>query len=165
MIFIRRVALIIYNRLDTTKQVLSSIRRAAPKKLYLISDAAKTGDTINEKKVEEVRRYVEEHIDWDCQVYKNYAGENLGCKMRPLTGIDWVFEQEEKAIILEDDILPDDSFYRFCQEMLEYYEEDERIMIIGGYKRDVGYQAKHDYMFSYHCSTWDVSNLEKSMEM
>ena len=116
------VAFIIFNRPDTTKRVFEAIREAKPEKLYLISDAPREGREDDEAKVAETRAYVEEHIDWECQVKKNYATENMGCKMRVSSGITWVLEQEEDTIILEDDVLPNQDFFRYCQEMLEKYK-------------------------------------------
>ena len=59
-----------------------------------------------------MREYLEEHIDWECQVYKNFAEKNMGCGKRMSSGISWAFEQEEKLIILEDDCLADFSFFK-----------------------------------------------------
>jgi hypothetical protein len=81
------VAFIIFNRPDTTKEVFEKIREAKPKKLYLISDAPREGREDDVEKVNETRGYVESHIDWDCELHKNYAESNMGCKNRVYTGI------------------------------------------------------------------------------
>ena len=77
-------------------------------------------------------RAVIERVDWECNVFKDYSDVNLGCGRRPATGISWVFEHVEEAIILEDDCVPDPSFFRFCEGLLARYRRDERVMMISG---------------------------------
>ncbi len=148
------MAFIIFNRLDTTKKVFAKIREARPPKLYLISDAARKERKGENEKVNQVRKYVEENIDWNCQIYKNYANSNMGCRDRIVSGLNWCFESEEKLIILEDDCLPSTSFFRYCEELLEYYKEDERVMHIGGYNNMENYKVDGDYFFSSRPCGW-----------
>jgi len=77
-------------------------------------------------------RAVIEQVDWPCTIEKNYSEVNLGCKGRVRTGLDWVFERVEAAIILEDDCLPHPTFFPFCDEMLERYKNDTRVMSVAG---------------------------------
>ncbi len=94
-------------------------------------------------------RAIVEQVDWPCEVLRNYAEKNMGCGKRPATGISWVFEQVEEAIILEDDCLPDPTFFRYCQELLERYRYDERIMTISGCRyQSGGYHPGYSYYFS-----------------
>ena len=148
------VAFIIFNRPDTTKRVFERIRQAQPEKLYIISDAPREGREDDVEKVAETRGYVESHIDWDCEVHKNYAESNMGCKMRVSSGITWVFENEKKAIILEDDVLPTEDFFIYCQNMLEYYENNRRVMMISGSNFMTDVPMKGDYTFSCYPSVW-----------
>ena len=121
-----------FNRLDNVMQVFPKIREARPPRLYLVSDCAREHIVGEKEKVDCVRNYIESHIDWDCEVYKNYAETNMGCGKRISSGISWAFESEESAIILEDDCVPDITFFRYCQEMLEYYKDNDEIMMISG---------------------------------
>ena len=125
------VAFIIFNRPDTTEQVFQRIREAKPKKLLVIADGPRENRIGEDEKCAKTRAIIDQ-VDWDCEVLKNYSSINLGCGKRPATGITWVFEQVEEAIILEDDCLPHPTFFRFCQEMLQRYATDERIMHISG---------------------------------
>ena len=77
-------------------------------------------------------RAVTETVDWPCEVHRNYASENLGCGVRPATGLSWVFEHVEDCIILEDDCIPDATFFSFCQEMLVRYRDDEGVASVSG---------------------------------
>lgn len=123
------VAFFIFKRADTASRVFQEIRKARPPKLLIVADGPR-----NEAEAEKCRltRQVVEAVDWECEVLRNYSEANLGCNVRMVSGLDWVFSQVEEAIILEDDCLPDPSFFRFCQELLERFRNDERIMMISG---------------------------------
>ena len=149
------VALIIFNRPDKTAKVFEAIRQAKPQKLLVIADGPRQ-DRPSEAELCTQTRSVVEGVDWDCEVIKNYSDINLGTKNRiAKTGLPWVFEMVEEAIILEDDCLPHPTFFRFCQELLEKYRDDERIMSICGsnvlleWKSDI-----QDYHFSNSFSAW-----------
>lgn len=122
-----------FNRLECTKKTFERIREIKPTRLYLLSDGARENVSGEIEKVNAVRTYLEEHIDWKCQVYKNYSEKNMGCGKRMSSGISWAFDQEERLIILEDDCLADMSFFTYCQELLDLYEENENVKLIGGY--------------------------------
>lgn len=158
------VAFFVYNRLDTTQVVFERIREVKPKKLYLVCDAARSYKEGDAEKVAAVREFLDTHVDWECEVHKNYAEENMGCKMRMSSGISWVFENEEQAIIIEDDVLLDISFFRFCQEMLEHYKDDERVMMVGAHKRLEDFNTPHDYMFSADNYIWGWGAWRRTWE-
>ena len=148
------VALIFFNRPDTTKEVLDAVRVAAPKKMYLISDAPRAGREDDEEKVAACRKLVEEAIDWPCEVKKNYAESNMGCRERVATGISWVLSQEEETIILEDDVVPAPAFFAYCEEMLKMYKDNERVMMVSGTNLLKNYQMQKPYTFSCFSSIW-----------
>lgn len=150
------VALIIFNRVDTTARVFESIRQARPPKLFVIADGPRPDKIDDVQKCADTRAIID-RVDWECEVITNYSEINLGCKYRPASGIDWVFEQVEEAIILEDDCLPDPTFFTFCDELLEKYRFDTRIMAITGSNFQFGHQRTNDsYYFSRfpHCWGW-----------
>jgi hypothetical protein len=124
------IAFIVYKRPDTTRRVFETIRQARPPRLYLIADGPKTPDL--ESKCREVRQIVENGIDWDCELRPVYSDKNLGLARRVQTGLDEVFSREKAAIILEDDTLPNDSFFRFCEELLLRYANDNQVAHISG---------------------------------
>ncbi|MBD5531529.1 MAG: glycosyltransferase family 2 protein [Lachnospiraceae bacterium] len=159
------VAFFTFNRLSTTKQVFEAIRQARPRKLYLVSDGARARVAGEKEKVDEVRAYLESHIDWECEVHKNYAEQNMGCGRRVSSGISWVFDQEEEAIILEDDCLPDPTFFTYCQEMLAYYRDDERIMVIGGSNPAAYYETEQDYLFTKVPFIWGWASWRRAWKL
>lgn len=150
------VALLIFNRPMETMQVFEEIRRARPTALFIIADGPRPGHPDDRQKCDAARAVVET-IDWPCDVRRNYAETNLGCGRRPATGITWVFDQVEEAIILEDDCVPHQTFFRYCQELLERYRHDERIMAISGDNFQFGRsRTRCSYYFSMfpHCTGW-----------
>ena len=155
-----------FNRLDTTKRVFEKIKEASPPKLYLISDCARISKPGEDDKVAAVRAYIEASVDWPCEIRKNYAQENMGCGRRISSGLSWVFEQEEQAIILEDDCVPDPTFFRYCQEMLEYYKDDDRIMMISGNNPMSGcYRVKGEYFFSKVPFVWGWATWKRAWDL
>jgi hypothetical protein len=117
-------------------------------------------------------------IDWDCEVKTLFREKNLGCRVAVSSAIDWFFENEEEGIILEDDCLPHPDFFRFCQELLDYYRDDERVMHIGGSNFQLGKKrAEASYYYSSYAHIWgwaswrrawqyydvDLNNLDKQV--
>jgi hypothetical protein len=150
------VVFLIFNRTDTTEKVFETIRQVKPPKLLVVADGPRQ-DKVGEAEKCTAARAIIDRVDWECEVLTNYSEVNLGCKIRVSTGINWVFEQVEEAIILEDDCLPHPSFFRFCEELLEYYRHDTRIMAICGNNYIFGGSHTTDsYYFSrdFHCWGW-----------
>lgn len=141
------VALIFFIRPLLLKKVFETIRQARPRRLFLIQDGPRPGRADDEKNILACRAVVEK-IDWECEVSRNYADRNLGCGMRPYTGITWVFEQVDQAIILEDDCVPSLSFFTFCGELLEYYRNDKRIGMISGLNHFEKWDCENSYFFA-----------------
>jgi hypothetical protein len=150
------VAFLIFNRPDTTARVFEAIRQAEPPKLLVVADGPRADHPEDVERCAAARAIIE-RVDWDCEVLKNFAETNMGCKQRVSSGLDWVFETVEEAIVLEDDCLPHPSFFRFCEELLERYRDDERIMAISGDNFQFGRQrTEYSYYFSRypHCWGW-----------
>lgn len=146
------VVMTVFNRPENTTKVLEEVRKVKPSRLYIVADGPRKG---NDKDVERIAqtRAVFETIDWDCEVVKLFSDVNMGCKNRSASGYTEVFKNEETAIILEDDCVPCVEFFRFCDEMLERYKDDERIMLISGTnvaQKKYGGFRRGDY--SYHFS-------------
>ncbi|HEY8900389.1 MAG TPA: hypothetical protein VIM61_08250 [Chthoniobacterales bacterium] len=149
------VVLIIFNRPTLTRCVFERVRAARPPKLLIVSDGARATHPGEPSLVEECRSIVEKGVDWPCEVLTNYAGSNMGCMDRIRSGIDWAFGLVEEAVILEDDCLADPSFFEFCDDMLERYRDDERVMNIGGTNFIAPYhRPRTSYWFSRHPWTW-----------
>ena len=122
------VALIVYKRVDLTKKVFAAIREVRPAELYIISDGPKGRDDADAVRC--VREYLDSHIDWPCNIHRDYAEKNLGPRYRMPSGMKWVFENVDRAVFIEDDIEAGPDFFWFCREMLERYKDDQRVMMI-----------------------------------
>jgi hypothetical protein len=147
------VAIIIFNRPDITERVVAEIARARPQKLLVIADGPRPEQAGEAEKCAAARAIVD-RVDWECDVLKNYSDVNLGVGHRPATGIRWVFEKVEEAIILEDDCLAHRTFFPYCDELLEKYRDDERVMHISG---DNWYFNQKQTAFSYFYSCYCYS--------
>ncbi len=110
------VAFFIFNRPDLTEIVFNSIAEAKPKKLFVVADGPR--NETESMKCSQTRDVIE-RVDWDCEVIKRYSDINLGCGKNISSGITWVFDKADKAIIIEDDTLPSPTFYRFCDILAE----------------------------------------------
>jgi len=149
------VLFLVFNRLDTTKQVFSEIREAKPPRFYIASDGARTSREGEDIVVQSIRDYLKNNIDWECEVKTLFRDKNLGCKHAVSEAITWFFENEEMGIILEDDCLPDATFFYFCQELLERYRDDQRIGMISGDNFQFGNRRNDDsYYFSKYVHIW-----------
>jgi hypothetical protein len=156
------ILFIIFNRRDVTGTVFNAIREIKPSKLYIVADGPRT-DKIGEKERCEETRKIVDSIDWKCEVFKNYSDINLGCKKRVSSGIDWFFENVEQGIILEDDCLPNKSFFRFCEEMLEKYKDEEKIGMISGDNFQFGkVKNEYSYYFSRYSHIWGWASWRRA---
>lgn len=148
------VVLFIFNRPDVTRQVFEAIAKARPSVLYIFADGPRTA---TEKQLTDATRQIVAEVAWPCIVFRDYSQHNMGCDPSIRRGLNQVFSKEETAIILEDDCLPDQSFFIYCEELLERYKNAQEIMHISGsnfqgdIKRDLS-----DYYFSKipHCWGW-----------
>jgi len=149
------VLFLTFNRLDTTKKVFEVIKQVKPPKLYLASDGARVNKSGEKEVVESVRNFLLNNIDWQCEVKTLFREHNLGCGKAVSSAINWFFENEEMGIILEDDCLPSISFFRFCDELLLRYKDDQRIMHISGDNFQDGIsRGDGSYYFSQISHVW-----------
>ena len=142
------VALMMFKR-DKALDVLKRIACVKPKKLYLLADQGRNEE--ERAQAENLRRVIENAIDWDCEVIKRYAENNVGVYENIGKGAQFVLEREKWAIFLEDDNLPEVSFFYFCKEMLARYENDTRVLWICGTNYLGDYkESEYDYVFTKH---------------
>lgn len=144
------VVMFIFKREEKAKTIIDRLSAIKPQKVYLIGDGPRNeGERII---IEQCRKSIENHISWDCEVVKNYADTNRGVYENIAGGAKWVFEREKWAIFLEDDNLPELSFFPFCQELLRKYESDTRVIWICGtnYLKEWEFPGDSSYFFTHH---------------
>jgi hypothetical protein len=157
------VLFLVFNRPDTTKKVFESIRMVKPVKLYIAADGARVTKDGETDKVNAVRSLILNNIDWPCDVFTFFRDENLGCKIAVSEAIDWFFKNEEMGIILEDDILPDLSFFRYCEELLIKYRFNQEIKMISGNSFTTGeINGSNSYYFSHYSNIWGWASWRRA---
>ena len=150
------IAYIIFNRPRHTRETFAAIRAQRPARLFIIADGPRPGHPTDAQRCQETREVVAD-IDWPCEVFRHYAEENLGCKRRVSSGLDWVFGQIDCAIVLEDDCVPHPDFFPYCDALLARYAEDPRVWVITGNNfQDGTKRGEASYYFSKfnHCWGW-----------
>jgi hypothetical protein len=148
------VLLLLFNRPNTTRLVFDAIKQAAPPRLYIAADGPRV-DRENETGLCREVIAITNNVDWPCEVKTLFRQQNLGCKEAVSSAIDWFFGHEEEGIILEDDCLPSNDFFRFCDVMLERYRLDSRIRHIGGSNLQQGKQwGNTSYYYSNLTHVW-----------
>lgn len=124
------IAYIAFNRPEHTRKTIQVVREQRPSQLFIIADGPRPGHPTDVDRCAEVRTIMDQ-VDWPCEVQHNYAEVNLGLKCRVSSGLDWVFSQVDRAIVLEDDCVPHPDFF-FCDGLLERYADDDRVSVIAG---------------------------------
>jgi len=158
------VLFLIFNRPGTTQKVFEEIRKARPSKLFISADGPRTGVSSDGDLCRAARDVVKQ-VDWECELYTNFRDTNLGCKIAVSSAINWFFENVEEGIILEDDCVPSQSFFWFCQELLDWYRDDERIMEISGCNFQFGRQrGDGSYYFSRLNDVWGWATWKRAWE-
>jgi hypothetical protein len=155
------VLFVIFNRPDTTLRVFEQIRIAKPSRLYIAADAARD-HAENEQLLCEQARAIINNVDWDCELKTLFQEKNMGCKDAVSSAVNWFFSQEEEGIILEDDCLPANSFFKFCDTLLDRYRHDTRIRHITGCNLQQGRKWGHDtYYFSNRSHVWGWASWKR----
>ena len=156
------ILFIIFNRPDVTRKVFGAIRQAQPMKLFIAADGPRTNTPSDVKLCDEAREIVK-NIDWTCDVQVLFRNTNAGCKVAVSSAITWFFNNVEEGIILEDDCLPSESFFPYCEQMLRLYKDDKRIMLISGYnKQNTWRVTKNDYFFSNLGGIWGWATWKRA---
>ena len=150
------VAIFIYKRPELVKGLINAISGYQPRKLYIVADGPKMeGGHLESRLCEEARHKAEVGINWGCEINKIYAPKNMGLRDRMQSGLDQIFANETKAILLEEDCHPMPDFFPFCQEMLHRYYNNERVGGISGscfLSKKIDLQS--DYYFSRYLHIW-----------
>jgi hypothetical protein len=158
------IALIVFNRPEVTASVAAVIAQAKPPKVFVLADGPRANHPGDAQKCAATRAAID-RIDWPCEVVRKYSDVNLGCGHGPATGIDWVFQQTDRAIILEDDCLPHPRFFPYCDELLEKYSDDKRFMQIAGSNFQCGHKrGPYSYFFSRFKICWGWATWRRAWQ-
>ena len=159
------ILFIIFNRADYAKKVFKEIKKIKPKKLYIAADGPRKNneaDLINCSKTREIIN----QITWECDIKTLFRKENLGCKISVSSAITWFFNNEPLGIILEDDCLPEQSFFWFCKELLEKYKNNKKVMMIGGTSYLFNkVKFKESYFFTNYFHIWGWATWKRAWRL
>jgi hypothetical protein len=148
------VLLIVFRRPAMARRLVAALREVRPRLVFVAADGPRSDEPDDPQQCADTRSVID-HIDWPCTVQTLFHGENLGCKVGPETAIDWFLSRVPSGIVLEEDCIPAAEFFRFCTELLERYEEDDRVMMIGGHNPITTWPAdRPSYVFSRSSPTW-----------
>lgn len=159
------ILFVFFNRLDISMRAFESVRRQKPQRLYLACDGPRNNKEGEYELVKNIRDYILNSIDWDCDVKTLFQENNLGCGKGVFTAINWLFDNEEYGVVLEDDCIANDSFFRFMAEMLYRYKDDQRIGMVAGSNLISSYNEKRfSYFFSRYKSCWGWGTWKRAWQ-
>tara|TARA_Y100000816_G_C26017512_1_gene532219 strand:+ start:74 stop:1075 length:1002 start_codon:yes stop_codon:yes gene_type:complete len=146
------VLILLFNRPEQTMELIKSLRKVQPPKIYVSIDGPRENNNYDSEKIREITHLLEKEIDWSTDIYINHLDNNYGCGLGPRKGITWFFENEKAGIILEDDCIPGESFFKFCDYLLPKYSNNKNIWLISGDNGGPIVSEKHfkdyDYLFT-----------------
>lgn len=159
------VLLLFFTRTEHTKITFNQIRKARPSKLFLYQDGPRLGRKDDIQKIKECRDAIESMIDWNCEVHRLYQEKNYGCDPSEYLSQKWMFSFVDKGIIIEDDDVMSESFFPFCKELLDRYENDTRINMICGRNQVGVYDAGGaDYFFAQGGGIWGWATWRRTID-
>ncbi len=162
MAFETPILLLVFNRPDMTRNILGILSELQPTRLYIVADGPRMGNDVDQTRCDAVKKLCLE-INWECSVNRLYRIKNMGAARSVGGGIDWFFEQEEMGIILEDDCVPGNNFFQFCEELLLKYQKDQRIFHIGGNNFNLSKTyGDEDYYFSIFNHIWGWATWKRA---
>jgi hypothetical protein len=155
-----------FNRLEKTKQVFNEIKNIKPTRLYIASDGPRYDNNNDVLKISEIREYLLHNIDWECDLFTLFRNNNLGCKIAVSQAISWFFKYENEGIILEDDCVPNSTFFYFCQNLLHKYREVKKISLISGDGRGtLNLNLNSDYSFTRYPLIWGWATWKRVWDL
>jgi len=159
------ILFIVFNRPDTTAIVFECIREIKPQKLFVAADGPRASKEGEKEKCEAVRKLILSGIDWECDVQTKFSDVNLGCGLAESSAMLWFFNAIGEGIVLEDDTLPDPSFFNYCRELLNHFRNDPDIFLISGNNFQKGKQrGDGSYYFSNYAGTWGYASWKRAWE-
>ena len=159
------ILLLLFNRPEKTSKVFDRLREIKPQYLFVAADGPRNSRQGEAELCKKVRGIVEE-VNWECDVKKLYRNENLGCGAAVSEAINWFFDNVGEGIILEDDTLPDISFFYYCEELLAKYRDSEQVMMISGDNFRFGKASIPDsYAFTRYCHVWGWATWKRAWSL
>nr|WP_315199013.1 nucleotide-diphospho-sugar transferase [uncultured Flavobacterium sp.] len=158
------ILFLVFNRPEETAQSFEMIKKIKPTQLFIAADGPRLNIQSDFSNCEEVRVSILNFIDWDCDVKTLFRDENLGCGKAVQSALDWFFEQTEMGIIIEDDIIPDLSFFTYAENLLHKFKDNHTIFSINGCS--LAYENfKYDYGLTKYFNMWGWATWRRSNDL
>lgn len=150
------ILILAYNRPETVVKVLQEVEKYQPARLYLACDGARLQKVGDEERVQSTREVMLKSVDWNCEINTLFRDQNRGCAYGVYEAISWFFEHEEYGVIIEDDVLVSQDFFKLCEDLLPRYKNAERIMQISSRNTSGRNDIPNTYIYSqvFHCWGW-----------
>lgn len=159
------VLLLVFNRPEQALLVFRQIRLQQPEQLFIAADGPRPDKPEDAALCEDTRMAILKSIDWPCNVQTLFRPHNLGCGKAVSSAIDWFFDHVPEGIILEDDCVPDPTFFSFCTAMLEKYRFNDTIMHINGSNYQSGaIRGMASYYFSRYAHVWGWATWRRAWQ-
>lgn len=158
------VLLILYNRPEMVAKSLAALRRVRPERIWVSLDAPRDGDSQDQLLCAEVRSALR-GIDWPCEVRRQEAATHLGCRDGVIVALDWFFDEVEAGIILEDDCVPEPSFFGFCDDLLGRYASAPEVMMVSGNNFEEDPSSSESYSFSRYGHMWGWATWRRAWSL
>lgn len=164
------VLMLFFNRPEHFREVFEEVKKARPARLFLYQDGPRGERDM--PGIEACRQIADdENIDWECEVHRMYQEKNFGCDPSEYLSQKWAFSMTDKCIVLEDDDVPSQAFFPFCKELLDKYENDERVWMIAGFNAEETASLPHDegsdvpsYFFTSVFSIWGWASWRRVID-
>ena len=157
------VLMLFFNRPDRFAEVFAEVKKARPARLFLYQDGPRGERDM--AGIEACRKVVDDsEIDWKCEVHRLYQEKNYGCDPSEYMAQKWAFSLTDKCIVLEDDDVPSQSFFPFCKELLDRYENDNRVWMIAGFNSEEKTDVKESYFFTSVFSIWGWASWKRVID-
>ena len=158
------ILFLIFNRPQLTRQVFAHIRDAGPARLFIAADGPRPDHPDDDNLCNEARKIIDQ-VDWPCEMLTLFREKNLGCRRAVSTAIDWFFSHVSEGIILEDDCIPDPSFFRYAEELLSRYRDDKRVMVVAAqHFHGNDHTPMHSYFFSRYNHIWGWASWRRAWQ-
>lgn len=164
MQFTTPILVIIFNRPNLVQGLFNELKKQKPKQLFVFCDGARKDKLGEIELLQQSKSIFETQIDWNCDLKTNYLEENKGAGRAISSAIKWFFENVEQGIIFEEDCFPHQDFFPYCEELLEKYKDDEKVMFIGGNNFQRRKVTQYSYYFSAYPHIWGWSTWKKTIE-
>ncbi len=140
-----RIALFTYNRPVHTQKVLEALcdnKLASQSELIIFSDGAKREADID--RVLKTREVIKKVIGFK-NIELVFRENNFGLAKSIISGVTELIDTYQKLIILEDDLVTSPYFLKFMNDALDYYENDDRVISVNGYRYPFKKETENNY--------------------